>query len=117
MRYDITLMWSDEKPPGPGIFEDLRKAGARDILRNGSIKSGGLVYFTTYATLNHPPAAALAFSETLYQKYDLEVVELTWNPPDFMWSISNWCLEHNFRSVVDAFNNLIETVSARYLRP
>lgn len=115
MRYDIMLMWSDEKPPGPGIFEDLREIGAQNILRNGSIKTNK-VYFTTYATVDSSIEEAHQLSARLYDKYDLEVVELTWNPPDWMWSISNWCLEHSFRSVVDAFTRLIEAVSNWLLR-
>ncbi len=116
MRYDIMMMWSDEKPPGTGIFEDLREAGAVDVLRNGTVQAGGAVFFTTYATLPIPATTAKAFANVLLNKYDLEVVELTWNPPDFVWAFYNWCLTHNFQGVVDAMTNLIEKVSQRWLR-
>lgn len=116
MQYDIMLTWSQDKAPGPSLFQKLRDVGAEDVLRNGSIRTGDQVYFTAYATINSPIPFAHDLQNFLYDKYDLDIVEVTWNPPNWMWAIANWCLAHNFRRCVDTHNRLIEWVSNQWLR-
>lgn len=116
MRYDIMMTWSQDKAPGPSLFQELREVGAYDVLRNGTTQAGGVVYFTAYATLDSDTTFAKALTRDMYSRYDLDIVELTWNPPDFLWAIANWALAHNFRTCVDAHNTLIEEVSKRWLR-
>lgn len=116
MRFDIMMTWAQDKGPGPQLFQELRDLGGYDVLRNGTIKTGGAVYFTAYATFDGTPKFAKALTEDLYKRYDLDIVEVTWNPPEFIWTIAGWALDHNFSIIVDAHQNLMEWVSNRWLR-
>jgi hypothetical protein len=116
MRTDIMMTWRNDKPPGPSLFQDLRSVGGYDITRNGNTKVGEVVFFTAYATVNLSAANTRQLADDLYTKYDLDIVELTWNPPDFLWAVAEWCMEHRFNKCVDTFNNIIEAVSNRFLR-
>ena len=105
----INIAWDviDQPDYRPATFEPL--AGSITFM-NGLVQADGLVVRQiTYAKRCTRPELRGALNALA--TYELEFVDVNWNPPGWYWDIVTWLDEHSFLRARDRMLRLVDRIS------